>query len=80
MTSAVPRWFVASACALCLAVAALPADAKSKSKRGARLKSAPAVTYADGQTGAQRQKSEDARLRRECRGRPNAGACLGYAN
>jgi hypothetical protein len=78
MPSALPRWFVASTCAVCLAVAALPADAKSK--RGARQKAAPPVTYADGQTGAQRQKSEDARLRRECRGRPNAGACLGYAN
>jgi hypothetical protein len=28
-----------------------------------------------GETTAQREK----RLRRECRGRPNAGACLGYA-
>lgn len=29
-----------------------------------------------GETTAQREK----RLLRECRGRPNAGACLGYAN
>ena len=78
MPSALPRWFVASACAVCLAVAALPADAKSK--RGTRLNPAPQSTYADGQRGAQRQKSEAARLRRECRGRPNSGACLGYAN
>ena len=35
-------------------------------------------TYANGQTAAQREKSEEARLRRECQGRPNAGACLGY--
>ena len=73
------RWFAVSICAAALALGAAPADAKSKS-RGARLKPAPQVTYADGQTGAQRQRSEDARLRRECRGRPNAGACLGYAS
>ena len=28
---------------------------------------------------SERQKLEDARLTRECKGRPNAGACLGYA-
>jgi hypothetical protein len=29
---------------------------------------------------AERRKLEEARLTRECRGRPNAGACLGYAH
>lgn len=53
--------------------------AKTRTKaRGARLKAAPTVTYADGQTVTQRQRSEEIRLRRECKGRPNAGACLGY--
>ena len=42
------------------------------------MKPAPTSTYANGQTAAQREKSEEARLRRECQGRPNAGACLGY--
>ena len=28
----------------------------------------------------QRRNAEDRRLRRECKGRPNAGACLGYAS
>lgn len=46
--------------------------------RGVRLKPSPVATYANGQTPAERQREEDARLRRECRGRPNAGACLGY--
>ena len=64
--------------AACLGLAmAAPADAKGKSQ-GVKLKSAPRVTYADGQNAAQREKSEQARLRRECKGRPNAGACLGY--
>jgi hypothetical protein len=26
------------------------------------------------------QKKRDERLKRECKGRPNAGACLGYTN
>lgn len=65
----------ASAC-LSLAMAA-PAPAKGKS-HGTKLKSAPTTTYANGQNEAQREKSEQARLRRECKGRPNAGACLGY--
>ena len=56
--------------------------AKSRSgagSRGVRLKPSPRTTYANGDTPAERQRNEDARLRRECQGRPNAGACLGYA-
>ncbi len=56
---------------------ATPAHAKGKA-HGTKLKSAPVMTYANGQNAAQREKSEEARLRRECKGRPNAGACLGY--
>ncbi|MEZ5606799.1 MAG: hypothetical protein R3E52_06650 [Burkholderiaceae bacterium] len=55
--------------------------AKSRSgagSRGVRLKPSPQATYANGDTPAERQRNEDARLRRECRGRPNAGACMGY--
>lgn len=61
---------------LSLAMAA-PVQAKGKA-HGTKLKSAPTTTYANGQNAAQREKSEEARLRRECKGRPNAGACLGY--
>ena len=46
--------------------------------RGVRLKPSPTATYASGESPAERQRNEDARLRRECHGRPNAGACLGY--
>jgi hypothetical protein len=74
------RWLLATTlCALGLTLGALPAHAKSKSKsRGVKLVKSPAVTYANGQTESQRQTSEDRRLRRECKGRPNAGACAGY--
>ena len=78
MTPLSTRWFTACACALCLVVAAVPADAASKSK-SRRAKPPAGVTYADGRSGDQRERSEEARLLRECRGRPNAGACLGYA-
>ena len=71
------RWLTLAASVLCLALAAGPADAKSRSGKRAQPKE-PKVTYVDGQTPAQRQRSEEARLRRECQGRPNAGACLGY--
>ena len=49
---------------------ALPLAAQAKSSRRRDNK-----TNSD----VERQKLEDARLTRECRGRPNAGACLGYA-
>ncbi len=31
-------------------------------------------------SGDRNQTERDKRLKRECKGRPNAGACLGYAN
>ena len=72
------RTLTGAVVAVCLGLAiAAPAEAKSKA-RGVKLKSAPVSTYANGQNAAQREKSEEARLRRECKGRPNAGACLGY--
>jgi hypothetical protein len=48
----------------------------AKSKRGAHK----ASKSKQGTSEAETQKQKDARLTRECRGRPNAGACLGYAN
>lgn len=57
-----------------------PKKARGGGARGTRLKPSPKTTYANGDTPAERQRHEDARLLRECRGRPNAGACLGYAN
>ena len=56
---------------------------KAMPARGTVLRLEPrrgnnAATYASGESPAERQRNEDARLRRECRGRPNAGACLGY--
>jgi len=51
-------------------VAATPSP-KAKKKHVAR----PRVDAGSGETHAER----DRRLTRECRGRPNAGACEGYA-
>lgn len=72
-------WHRIAACALgvLLGLGAAGVQAKGKT-RGTRLAPAPRVVYADGQSAPQREKSETARLRRECQGRPNAGACLGH--
>ena len=89
--SRITRRLAAGAC-LASVLGALPlAQARTKSAedkprkarggaRGTRLKPAPKTSYANGDTPAERQRHEDARLTRECRGRPNAGACMGYAN
>lgn len=55
---------------------AAPADDKPRRRKRAATMRTP--RYANGETYAQRQRREEARLKRECRGRPNAGACLGY--
>jgi hypothetical protein len=52
---------------------------KTKVKRTSQKKSAataPPERTASGETVANRER----RLTRECKGRPNAGACLGFAN
>lgn len=61
------------------AKATTKAKAKTKVKRTSASKSvaaAPPERTASGETVANRER----RLTRECKGRPNAGACLGYAN
>ena len=71
------HWMTVIASALCLAAVAVPDDVQAA--RRAKT-TGPKVIYAGGETEAQRQRSEEARLRRECQGRPNAGACLGYTS
>lgn len=47
------------------------------SKKRKTVKAVPAVERTpSGETVADRER----RLKRECKGRPNAGACLGFAN
>ncbi len=60
----------------CLAVHAACADEpprKPKAPRQASVKIIPSPSH---ESAAER----DRRLTRECKGRPNAGACLGYAS
>lgn len=67
-------WLVALALAISLGAAPVHAEAqKKKAKPVARLKVQEAPSH---ETPGQR----DRRLERECKGRPNAGACLGYAS
>ena len=73
----VPRLVGGLLLALCLSLSlATPVEAKKKRDKPA------AVTIKKGQpTGSGETRAErDRRLTRECRGRPNAGACLGYAS
>ncbi|MDO5290504.1 MAG: hypothetical protein Q4F13_12845 [Pseudomonadota bacterium] len=64
---------------LALVLTTFDASAQSTQRRTrAKKPPAPKVTYADGQTPEQRQRSEERRLRRECQGRPDAGACRGF--
>ena len=58
-----------------LAAAGLAAPALATAKSSRRKAKDKHKNSSD----AERQKLEDARLTRECKGRPNAGACLGYA-
>lgn len=77
------RLTIILACTL-LAVTTAPAQAQSNQRRARKTSQAsgtrvvqPKVRYANGDTEEQRRRREEARLRRECQGRPNAGACLG---
>jgi hypothetical protein len=59
-------------------VATVPGKSSAQKKKKAAAKPGngkPEVQPGSGESTAQR----DARLKRECKGRPNAGACLGYA-
>ena len=81
------RWYtILSACmALGLLITAQSTQAAPKKKTAAQLVSAePAKKKGSIKIKHQRSPSEestaerDRRLYRECKGRPNAGACLGY--
>ncbi len=65
---------IATVLVLCLSTAALATDAskQKQAKQGTR------VTFHNSPS-AESNAERDRRLTRECKGRPNAGACLGYA-
>ncbi|MDR1968657.1 MAG: hypothetical protein LBQ32_08225 [Burkholderiaceae bacterium] len=71
-----------AACALLLATGlAVPTVAQAKTKAATQAKAPKSRRVKTPESSdIQRRKMEETRLMRECRGRPNAGACLGYAN
>jgi len=80
-----PTWLMA-ALAWGLAAAAPAADTASqnaqadlKKPRAERKKRAPAPVVLPGGSG-ETAAERSARLKRECKGRPNAGACTGYTD
>lgn len=66
----------AAALALAIALAAGPAVAEGQKKASRRAPHLQVQEAPSHETPARR----DQRLHRECKGRPNAGACLGYAS
>lgn len=72
----ITRWPIVQTAALALVLACGPVHAEGTKKV---VRSAPRVKVHEApshETPAQRDRS----LLRECKGRPNAGACLGYAS
>ena len=61
--------------ALAVGWACPPSSAHAASRSGSKTRKPP-VDRGPAETRAER----DRRLQRECRGKPNAGACEGYAN
>jgi hypothetical protein len=55
-----------------------PKKAKASGAKSGGVGKASGVTFYDGS--AENPNKREARLRRECKGRPNAGACMGYAS
>lgn len=87
-THNIARWWVWWAAVVCLLWASYGSDAQAAKRENASSStstSSPKKPQVHVRTRTQRSSSEetqrerDQRLRRECRGRPDAGACLGYA-
>lgn len=65
------RFMALTLCTALVAALATPSSAEARARKGKRNNT---VQSTGGETTAER----DRRLMRECKGRPNAGACLGY--
>jgi hypothetical protein len=55
-----------------------PSKVKASGAKSGGVGKASGVVFYDGS--AENANKREARLRRECKGRPNAGACAGYTN
>lgn len=70
---------VAAATALCLGLSAGPSQvAGEKAKKTSSVKKQGSTKFLPGSQETRRERSE--RLKRECKGRVNAGACEGYTH
>jgi len=73
-----PRPFHASALVLFLALGSLTLTAQARERRNADKPPVRSVTFIEAGS-TESKAAREQRLRRECKGRPNAGACLGFA-
>ena len=66
--------------ALCMGQAQAASKSKKKKVQTASAAGQTYINIKPGLRGSQESKAERSqRLKRECKGRPNSGACLGYA-
>ncbi|MDP3604304.1 MAG: hypothetical protein Q8R59_00995 [Polaromonas sp.] len=79
-TSFFRRRVLAAACtALCLGLSAGPGLAASeKAKKASSVKKQGSTKFLPGSQETRKERSE--RLKRECKGQVNAGACTGYTD
>jgi hypothetical protein len=63
-------------CGLMVCVAAMALGVSADAHAAKKRKPKNNITFSEGSGETKSQR--DARLRRECKGRPNAGACEGY--
>ncbi len=71
--------FVAMAIALCMGLSSAPGlAATEKAKKASPAKKQGSTKFLPGSQETRKERTE--RLRRECKGRVNAGACEGYTH
>jgi hypothetical protein len=74
-----PRPTVVSAAPSDPFVATVPGQGSAQKKKKAKTRTGKTPSAAQQGASGESTAQRDARLKRECKGRPNAGACLGYA-
>ena len=78
MQAILKTWTLSTVLMLRLGLAVSPSAEASK-KEG-KSKAVTIKTHKQSTGSGETRAERDRRLTRECRGRPNAGACLGYAS
>lgn len=73
-----PRLFHVHSLVLFMVLGSLTLSAEARERRDADKPPVRSVTFIEAGS-TESKAAREQRLRRECKGRPNAGACLGFA-